>query len=70
MRFIAENTVRSVSPIAKIAYGTGPRGWVGDIPRFEFDTRKIQSLGWKPRLTSDEAVLRSIREIASENGFS
>jgi len=34
----------------------GDRGWKGDVPIVRFDCTKIQSLGWKCRRTSAEAV--------------
>lgn len=61
VREIAE-LVRAKSgfPSAALEFGTEDRGWPGDVPRFEYDTRKIRSLGWKPRLSSHEAVAASI----------
>jgi UDP-glucose 4-epimerase len=48
-------------PSARIEYGSGNRGWPGDVPRFEYDTRRIRALGWTPRYDSREAVRRAIR---------
>lgn len=48
-------------PDARIEYGAGDRGWPGDVPRFEYDTRRIRALGWTPRHTSREAVRAAIR---------
>ena len=62
VRFIAEAVVRAVAPKAKIKYGAGGRGWVGDVPRFDYSIAKIQKLGWTPKLNSDEAVELAIRE--------
>ncbi|PYX66034.1 MAG: hypothetical protein DMG78_29205 [Acidobacteria bacterium] len=62
VRYIAEAVVRAVSPKAKIRYGAGSRGWVGDVPRFAYSIAKIQKLGWSPKMTSDEAVDLAIRE--------
>lgn len=47
----------------KYNFTGGKRGWAGDVPRFLLDASKINSLGWKPNYTSDEAVRKSIREI-------
>lgn len=69
VRWIAEKVVKRVAPTAKIQFGTGNRGWVGDVPRFHYSTAKIQSLGWKPELGSEAAVLRAIDEIACQEGF-
>lgn len=67
--FLAESTVARVAPGTPIAYTGGDRGWVGDVPRFRYDTEKIAKLGWTPRLTSNEAVVRSIDELAREYGL-
>ncbi len=41
-------------------YSGGERGWIGDSPRIFLDCRKIRSLGWQPRLTIRDAVLRTL----------
>jgi UDP-glucose 4-epimerase len=61
--FIAEKVIEHMSPGLPIAYTGGDRGWVGDIPRFRYDTERLKSLGWQPTLSSNEAVLRTIRDI-------
>lgn len=64
---LAGDTRTSVARIAEIVAeesGTNPeirflggdRGWVGDVPYVEFDTTVARSIGWKPELTSEEAV--------------
>jgi UDP-glucose 4-epimerase len=49
-----------------IRFGDGDRGWPGDVPRFAYDCRKIEALGWTPRLDSDAAVRRAIVEVVGE----
>ncbi len=44
-------------------YTGGKRGWKGDVPHFQFDIGKIKKLGWKPELSSDEAVRKAIRDL-------
>ena len=39
----------------------GPRGWIGDNPIVELDLGRIERLGWKPRISSEEAIRRTIR---------
>lgn len=41
-------------------YAGGDRGWVGDSPFIFLDTSKVRSLGWRPKLTIREAVLRTL----------
>jgi len=47
-------------------YTGGPRGWRGDVPFVNLDISKIKRLGWEPRMHSDAAVQRAIREIAGQ----
>jgi len=42
-------------------YTGGPRGWIGDNPIIELALDRIKKLGWKPQLTSEEAIRRTIR---------
>ena len=47
-----------VSP--SIAYSGGDRGWIGDSPFIFLDTTKIRELGWAPKLTIKQGVLKTI----------
>lgn len=50
----------------EIQYTGGPRGWRGDVPQVRLDTSKMSRLGWKPRLSSREAVRRTIGEVVEQ----
>jgi UDP-glucose 4-epimerase len=52
----------------RIVYAGGDRGWPGDVPRFRYDTSRLQSLGWQPQRHSTEAVRYAIERILA-NGF-
>jgi UDP-glucose 4-epimerase len=41
-------------------YTGGDRGWVGDNPFIFLDCARIRSLGWRPRLTIRDGVLRTL----------
>ncbi len=49
-----------------IRFGIPDRGWLGDAPQLRFDMRKMQALGWRPRLSSDEAVRLAASEHITE----
>lgn len=66
VRFIAEETVREVSPGATISYGVGEKGWVGDVPKFTYCIDKLTDLGWSPKIRSEEAVHKAIRQIVAQ----
>jgi UDP-glucose 4-epimerase len=48
-------------------YTGGKRGWKGDVPYFQLDAGKINKLGWKATITSDEAVRKAIRDVLDTN---
>jgi UDP-glucose 4-epimerase len=41
-------------------YAGGKRGWIGDSPIIHLDVQKIMSLGWKPTLTIEQGILRTL----------
>lgn len=68
VRRIAELVIEEMGVSATIHYTGGERGWVGDVPEFQYQLERIHALGWHARLSSDEAVRSAIREILeSEN---
>jgi UDP-glucose 4-epimerase len=48
----------------ELTYAGGERGWIGDSPFILLDTRRICALGWKPKLTIREGVLRTVDWLA------
>ena len=48
-----------------IKYTGGERGWIGDVPEFNYDLSKINKLGWQAANTSNESVRKSIQYILS-----
>ena len=52
-----------VSPI--LDYTGGDRGWIGDNPFIFLDTTRIRALGWKPKLTIREGILRTLDYLRS-----
>jgi len=45
----------------KLEYTGGDRGWIGDNPFIFLDTKKIRSTGWKPKLTIEQGIVRTLR---------
>jgi len=41
-------------------YSGGERGWIGDSPFIFLDTRKVRALGWEPKLSIREGVIRTL----------
>lgn len=44
-------------------FSGGDRGWKGDVPIVRFNLQKIHSLGWRSKLTSQEAIRQSVRSM-------
>jgi UDP-glucose 4-epimerase len=47
----------------RIGYTGGDRGWVGDSPFIFLDTKKVRALGWKPRVTIRQGVIKTIEYL-------
>lgn len=50
-----------VSP--RLTFTGGERGWVGDNPFIYLDTEKIRSLGWEPKFTIEEGVIKTVNYL-------
>jgi UDP-glucose 4-epimerase len=44
----------------RLEYSGGRQGWVGDNPFIFLDTRKIRATGWKPALTIEQGIARTL----------
>ncbi len=44
----------------KLEYTGGDRGWIGDNPFIFLDTRRIRALGWRPRHTISQGVVKTV----------
>lgn len=51
----------------KFVHLGGKTGWVGDIPKFKLDISKIKSLGWEPKISTEEGIRNYIRYLKSKN---
>jgi len=63
VKTIARIVAEEMGLTPAIKYTGGARGWIGDVPEFQYDTRKIHALGWKPTMDSDAAVRRATQEL-------
>jgi len=68
VRTIAETVVAEMG-LKKVSFKFtgGSRGWKGDVPRFSYDLSKINRLGWKASMTSDEAMRTAVRAILAND---
>jgi UDP-glucose 4-epimerase len=51
----------------QIEYTGGERGWVGDNPFIFLDTRRIQGLGWQPKLTIRDGIVRTLEWLKANH---
>jgi UDP-glucose 4-epimerase len=47
----------------RLEFGGGDRGWIGDSPFIFLDCARIRALGWKPRLSIREALVRTVEYL-------
>lgn len=47
-------------------YTGGDRGWIGDNPFIFLDCGRIRALGWTPKLTIREAVIRTVMYLQNQ----
>lgn len=47
----------------ELNYAGGDRGWIGDNPFIFLDTTKIRQLGWQPKLSIQEGVMKTIQYL-------
>ena len=69
VREIADLAVECAGlPVGSVSYAFtgGDRGWRGDVPIVRLDTTRIRELGWSCRLSSREALRRSLMAMAGD----
>jgi UDP-glucose 4-epimerase len=50
----------------ELCFTGGERGWPGDVPQVRLDCARLRRLGWRAKLTSDQAVKRATEELVEE----
>lgn len=44
-------------------FAGGERGWIGDSPFIFLDTAKVRALGWRPKVTISEGIIRTLKYL-------
>jgi UDP-glucose 4-epimerase len=57
--------LEDVKLITTSGWNNDGRGWIGDVKHMQLDISKLKRLGWNPKLSSEEAVRLSSKEILS-----
>ncbi len=64
------DSIRWISTELKVnptlEFSGGDRGWIGDSPFIFLDTQRIRALGWAPRLSIQEGVVRTLRYLQAQ----
>jgi UDP-glucose 4-epimerase len=47
----------------KLTYAGGERGWVGDSPFIFLDCARMRALGWAPKLTIQQGIIRTLEYL-------
>jgi UDP-glucose 4-epimerase len=63
VKIIAEHL--SLAP--QIEHTGGQRGWTGDSPLILLDTTRIRGLGWEPKLTIEQGIVRTLDWLANND---
>lgn len=66
VRYIAEAVAEAMQLTPSISYQTTEYGWIGDVPRYSFDTTAMNSEGFFIHSTSQEAVFRAAQDLVAE----
>ena len=69
VRFIAESIRERINIMAQISYGKANKGWVGDVPKFQYSVKQLLQTGWKPFHNSEDSVRLAIDQIAMQEGI-
>ncbi|MEM4513544.1 MAG: NAD-dependent epimerase/dehydratase family protein [Ignisphaera sp.] len=59
---VEEMNLRNTKYVFRLTTSDG-RGWPGDVKLMLLDISKLKSLGWRPKLSSAEAVRRTVRDL-------
>lgn len=47
----------------EFTYAGGERGWIGDNPFIYLETKKVRSLGWTPKATIEDGVVKTVEYL-------
>jgi UDP-glucose 4-epimerase len=51
----------------RVEHTGGARGWIGDNPLIHLECSRIRALGWRPTLTIEQAIVRTVDYLTSES---
>ena len=60
---IAEIFLKHFGKDHKLRYTGGKTGWKGDVPFYSHNSKKLNTLGWQPKLSSKDAIEKAIEGL-------
>lgn len=63
---IANECIKQLSPTTKPEYQETEYGWFGDVPRYSYNYEKMLNLGFSPRYSSYESLIKVVEEIKNK----
>lgn len=60
---IAEIVAEEMDLSPEFTYTGGTQGWKGDVPKMMLSIEKLESLGWKNHMNSEDSVRSTVRSI-------
>lgn len=63
---IAEIILEETRTGQSINYTGGDRGWVGDVPKFNYDISRLLATGWRPQMNSEQAIRKTVISLIKE----
>ena len=63
---IAEIFLNQFGTGQKIKYTGGKTGWKGDVPFYRHNSKILKKLGWEPKLSSKDAIIKAINKMKNE----
>ncbi len=63
VKWIAELFINNLSPKTVPVYENSDKGWQGDVPNYFYCSEKMLETGWKPKLSSEQAIIKTLDEV-------
>ena len=63
VKWIAELFINKLSPKTIPVYENSDKGWQGDVPNYFYCYEKMLETGWKPKLSSQQAISKTLNEV-------
>ncbi|MDO8495026.1 MAG: NAD-dependent epimerase/dehydratase family protein [bacterium] len=57
---IAAIVIKTMKIAPKIVYTGGSKGWIGDVPKYSYNLKRVHALHWKAKYSSTEAIKKAV----------